>query len=94
MVRQMPRMKSQFESLGRNIKPEAADSSFSMCIASGPYTPDADLHYKPWHRFLDIIKSQKPTVVLLVRIACHLCVSLCPVIDIFSAWTFHRLSPP
>lgn len=42
------------------------DTSFSMCIASGPFTPDADLSYKPWHALLDTIKTTKPAVLLLV----------------------------
>ncbi|KAH9942919.1 DNA polymerase alpha, subunit B [Amylocystis lapponica] len=39
--------------------------SFSMYIACGPYTPDADLKYKPWHGLLSKMKSDKPAVILL-----------------------------
>ncbi|THH15359.1 hypothetical protein EW146_g5105 [Bondarzewia mesenterica] len=48
------------------LKPDSRDTSFSMVIASGPYTPDADLRYQPWLTFLQSIKSQKPTLVLLI----------------------------
>ncbi len=39
-----------------------------MCIASGPYTSDSDLSFKPWRAFLPILKSKRPAVVLLVRL--------------------------
>jgi len=47
------------------IDPGVSAGPFSMYIACGPYTLDADLHYKPWHTFLKTIKTSKPTVVLL-----------------------------
>lgn len=49
-----------------NTKIEAIDTSFSMVIASGPFSPDADLLYKPWKSLLKTLKSQKPAVVLLI----------------------------
>jgi DNA polymerase alpha subunit B len=42
-----------------------------MCIVSGPYTADADLSYKPWRALLNVIKTTKPTVILLVTILYH-----------------------
>ncbi|KAF8630838.1 hypothetical protein AX17_005197 [Amanita inopinata Kibby_2008] len=42
------------------------DSPFSMCIACGPYTLDADLQYKPGGLLFTHLKSSKPNVVLLV----------------------------
>lgn len=38
-------------------------------VACGPFTPDADLGYKPWRALLQGIKSTKPDVLLLVCIA-------------------------
>jgi hypothetical protein len=64
---QMPPMKSSPMSLGTGIKPEPGDSAFSMCIASGPFTPDADLNYKPWQTLFESLKTTKPTVLLLVN---------------------------
>ncbi|PBK97673.1 DNA polymerase alpha, subunit B [Armillaria gallica] len=46
--------------------PGFSESPFSMCIASGPYTSDSDLSFKPWRAFLPILKSKKPAVVLLI----------------------------
>lgn len=59
------------------LKPSPADrlskistsSEFSMCVVSGPYTPDADLSYKPWRALLNILKTSKPTVILLVSLS-------------------------
>ncbi|KAJ7211474.1 DNA polymerase alpha/epsilon subunit B-domain-containing protein [Mycena haematopus] len=42
------------------------DSAFSMFIASGPYTPDQDLGFKPWRALIQKIQEAKPTVVLLL----------------------------
>lgn len=39
---------------------------FSMHVACGPFTPDADLKFKPWHRLVSKIKADRPAVVLLV----------------------------
>ncbi|ETW81536.1 hypothetical protein HETIRDRAFT_317937 [Heterobasidion irregulare TC 32-1] len=49
-----------------NTKLEAIDTSFSMVIASGPFSPNADLLYKPWKSLLKTLKLQKPAVVLLI----------------------------
>jgi len=57
----MPPMKP---SLVNGMKFE--DSSFSMYIASGPYTPDTDLKYKPWRNLLDNMMLTRPKVVLLI----------------------------
>ncbi|KAJ6512102.1 DNA polymerase alpha/epsilon subunit B-domain-containing protein [Mycena vitilis] len=43
-----------------------ADSSFSIFIASGPYTPDQDMGYKPWRALINKINEAKPAVVLLL----------------------------
>ncbi|OSX59797.1 hypothetical protein POSPLADRAFT_1149016 [Postia placenta MAD-698-R-SB12] len=40
---------------------------FSMHVACGPFTPDADLKFKPWHRLVSKIKADRPAVVLLAR---------------------------
>ncbi|KDQ62190.1 hypothetical protein JAAARDRAFT_189548 [Jaapia argillacea MUCL 33604] len=45
---------------------EVRDDAFSMCIASGPYTPDADMNYKPWSTLVSTLKATKPAVVLLL----------------------------
>lgn len=73
---QMPPLSSSSASSDAII---TGDTSFSMCIAGGPFTPDADLSYKPWHTLLDTIKTTKPAVLLLVsfqyyisRPYCHL----------------------
>ncbi|KAJ7075887.1 DNA polymerase alpha/epsilon subunit B-domain-containing protein [Mycena belliarum] len=39
---------------------------FSVFIASGPYTPDADLGFRPWRTLISKIKETKPMVVLLL----------------------------
>lgn len=59
-------MKPSPASLDTGIKPEPSDSAFSMCIASGPFTFDTDLSYKPWHILLESLKTTKPAVLLLV----------------------------
>ncbi|EIN12830.1 DNA polymerase alpha subunit B [Punctularia strigosozonata HHB-11173 SS5] len=49
-----------------SVKTEAgANDGFSMAVASGPFTSDADLKYKPWRTLLDALKLSKPAVVLL-----------------------------
>ena len=45
---------------------EDGESSFSMLIASGPFTPDADLRYKPWENLVQAISKESPDTVLLV----------------------------
>ncbi|KAG5338866.1 hypothetical protein C0989_005806 [Termitomyces sp. Mn162] len=50
-----------------SIKADSAvDPSFSIHIACGPYTPDADLSYKPWRALVKTLKASKPSVVLLM----------------------------
>ncbi|KAI6005362.1 DNA polymerase alpha subunit B [Pisolithus marmoratus] len=46
--------------------PSDPSTSFSMCIACGPFTADSDLHYKPWSQLFQNLKSAKPAVVLLI----------------------------
>ncbi|KAG6910686.1 hypothetical protein DXG01_008730 [Tephrocybe rancida] len=46
--------------------PEVNDTAFSTYIASGPYTPDADLLYKPWRALIKTLRTDKPSVVLLM----------------------------
>ena len=45
---------------------EDGESSFSMLIASGPFTPDADLQYRPWQHLAQVISKESPDAVLLV----------------------------
>ncbi|KAG9315596.1 DNA polymerase alpha/epsilon subunit B-domain-containing protein [Chiua virens] len=46
--------------------PTASDTSFSMCIACGPFSSDSDLEYKPWASLLEKVKASKPAVILLL----------------------------
>jgi DNA polymerase alpha subunit B len=39
----------------------------TMFIASGPYTSDSDLTYKPWRNLFNEMKAKKPDVTLLVK---------------------------
>ena len=64
---QIPPLKVSPASLDYDAKPEPDNASFSMCIASGPFTPDSDLDYRPWHTLLESLKSSKPAVLMLVR---------------------------
>ncbi|KAJ7164630.1 DNA polymerase alpha/epsilon subunit B-domain-containing protein [Mycena crocata] len=51
-----------------SVKSDVDDrnSAFSMFIASGPYTPDQDLGFKPWRALIKKINEAKPAVVLLL----------------------------
>ncbi|KAJ6584826.1 DNA polymerase alpha/epsilon subunit B-domain-containing protein [Mycena capillaripes] len=49
-----------------SVKPDVDDSGFSMFIASGPYTSDQDLGFKPWRALIKKIQEAKPAVVLLL----------------------------
>ncbi|KAF9464138.1 DNA polymerase alpha subunit B [Collybia nuda] len=60
-----PLKSSPSPSLGLS-KAHTESGGFSMCIVSGPYTPDADLSYKPWRMLLNRIKTAKPAVILLI----------------------------
>ncbi|KAG1898113.1 DNA polymerase alpha, subunit B [Suillus fuscotomentosus] len=46
--------------------PSNVAASFDMCIACGPFTPDANLDYKPWRTLISNLKTSKPAVVLLL----------------------------
>lgn len=46
-------------------KPEG-DASFTMCIASGPYTLDSDMRFKPWKAFVTAVTKDRPDAILLV----------------------------
>lgn len=46
--------------------PSNVAASFDMCIACGPFTPDANLDYKPWRTLVNNLKASKPAVVLLL----------------------------
>lgn len=46
--------------------PSNVAASFDMCIACGPFTPDANLDYKPWRTLISNLKASKPAVVLLL----------------------------
>lgn len=35
-------------------------------VASGPFTNDNDLEFKPWHQLMDQVERQKPDVILLL----------------------------
>lgn len=59
-------MKVSPASLGNGVKLEPSEASFSMCIASGPFTPDSDVDYKPWRTLLESLKTSKPAVLMLV----------------------------
>lgn len=48
------------------MKSEPRDTAFSMCIVSGPFTPEGDLNYDPLKTLFDFLILQKPDVVLLV----------------------------
>ena len=43
-----------------------------MIVASGPFTADSDLQYRPLQNLITQLKSAKPAVVLLVRLLCSL----------------------
>ena len=45
---------------------EDVESPFCMLIASGPFTQDTDLQYRPWHNLAKIISKESPDAALLV----------------------------
>ncbi|KAG6844664.1 hypothetical protein H0H87_005032 [Tephrocybe sp. NHM501043] len=66
---QIPPLRPTPSSLGMSpvkFEMETRDTPFSVYIASGPYTPNADLLYKPWRALIKALKAEKPTVVLLL----------------------------
>lgn len=75
------------------IDPGANDEPFSMCVACGPYTLDADLSYKPWHAFLKTIKTNKPAVVLLVN-SIHAAACLLNHLSVLKAGPFIDIAHP
>ncbi|RPD62451.1 DNA polymerase alpha, subunit B [Lentinus tigrinus ALCF2SS1-7] len=48
------------------VKSETSDTQFSMFVASGPFTVDADLQYRPLQSLITKLKAAKPAVALLV----------------------------
>ena len=50
---------------------EDDESSFSMLIASGPYSQDADLQYRPWQNLVKAISKESPDTALLVSLSLH-----------------------
>jgi DNA polymerase alpha subunit B len=42
------------------------ESLFTMLIASGPFTRDAELQYEPWQSLAKVISNESPDAVLLV----------------------------
>lgn len=42
------------------------DRQFTMCVAAGPYTADADLEFSAWESLLKRARSTKPSVICLV----------------------------
>ncbi|CDO75324.1 hypothetical protein BN946_scf184848.g1 [Trametes cinnabarina] len=49
-----------------HVKSETGDTRFSMFIASGPFTSDADLTYKPLQSLVAKLVADKPAVILLI----------------------------
>ncbi|KAJ7459686.1 DNA polymerase alpha/epsilon subunit B-domain-containing protein [Mycena latifolia] len=49
-----------------SVKPDTSNAAFSVFIASGPYTPDADLGFRPWRTLITKINETKPAVVVLL----------------------------
>ncbi|KZT73834.1 DNA polymerase alpha, subunit B [Daedalea quercina L-15889] len=39
---------------------------FNVCVACGPFTPDADMQFQPWRKLLTKLKADRPAVVILV----------------------------
>ncbi|KAL7279908.1 hypothetical protein ACG7TL_006317 [Trametes sanguinea] len=49
-----------------HVKSETGDSHFTMYVACGPFTPDADLAYKPLQSLVAKLVAEKPAVALLI----------------------------
>uniref|UniRef100_A0A0W0G7Z2 DNA polymerase alpha subunit B n=1 Tax=Moniliophthora roreri TaxID=221103 RepID=A0A0W0G7Z2_MONRR len=47
------------------VETSTTDSSFSMTICCGPFTPHSDLKYKSWLSLHQMIQTTKPSVLLL-----------------------------
>ncbi|RDX53350.1 DNA polymerase alpha, subunit B [Lentinus brumalis] len=54
------------ESPSAGLVKSEGESQFSMFVASGPFTGDSDLHYRPLQSLVAKLKSAKPAVALLV----------------------------
>ncbi|KAF7297787.1 DNA polymerase alpha subunit B [Mycena kentingensis (nom. inval.)] len=48
------------------LKRNETQGPFTVFIASGPYSPDKDLGFKPWRTLLKKIQEAKPAVVVLI----------------------------
>ncbi|KAF8644527.1 hypothetical protein AX16_008403 [Volvariella volvacea WC 439] len=48
------------------IDSDPESPSFSAWVASGPFTQDSDLEYRPWQSLLTALKAGKPNVLILV----------------------------
>lgn len=46
--------------------PSIGEKGSTVCIASGPFTPDSDLFFKPWRAFLETLNAKKPHTLILV----------------------------
>jgi DNA polymerase alpha subunit B len=46
--------------------PSIGEKDSTVCIASGPFTPDSDLFFKPWRAFLETLNAKKPHTLILV----------------------------
>lgn len=42
------------------------ENPFTMFVASGPFTQDTDLQYRPWQNLVKVIRKESPDAVLLV----------------------------
>lgn len=88
---------SQVPSLARpeSVKLEAGLGSFTMCIACGPFTTDADLNYKPWIDLVKKLKVERPAVLLLASEAFYKHPHIRSHISIHSTdWAFCRRFSP
>ncbi|KAG7094228.1 hypothetical protein E1B28_007834 [Marasmius oreades] len=63
----LPPMKNSPSSVSVPTKPDpaTADTSFSMVVCCGPYTPDSDLKFAPWQSLLKKLKTSRPPVIVL-----------------------------
>ncbi|KAJ3517623.1 hypothetical protein NMY22_g13921 [Coprinellus aureogranulatus] len=46
--------------------PSIGEKDSTVCIVSGPYTPDSDLLFKPWRAFLEVLNAKKPHALVLI----------------------------
>lgn len=45
-----------------------AGQPLRVVAASGPYTDENDLLFKPWHAFMTHVEGAQPDVLVLVRV--------------------------